>query len=95
MVLAGQHLFVAGPPDLVDADDPMASFEGRKGALLRAYSATDGKMLAEHRLNAPPIFDGLIATPGRLFVCTTDGHVVCLADRPCKATAEFTHEWTP
>jgi len=77
MVLAGKHLFVAGPPDVVDADDPMASFEGRKGAVLRAYSAADGKKLAETTLQSPPVFDGLIAASGRLFMSTTDGNLVC------------------
>jgi outer membrane protein assembly factor BamB len=81
MVLAGEHLFVAGPPDLVEPDDPMAAFEGRKGAVLRAYSAADGKTLAEHQLKAPPVFDGLIAAAGRLFLSTTDGRIVCLGQR--------------
>jgi outer membrane protein assembly factor BamB len=82
MVLAGKHLFVAGAPDVVDPEDPMAAFEGRKGAVLCAHSAADGKMLAEHKLDAPPVFDGLIAASGRLLLCTTDGHVVCLGGEP-------------
>ena len=79
MKTAGK-LIVAGPPDVVDADDPMASFEGRKGAVLRVYSAADGKKLAETTLRSPPVFDGLIAASGRLFMSTTDGHVVCLGE---------------
>ncbi len=78
MVLAGNHLFVAGPPDVVDTDDPMASFEGRKGGVLRTYSAAEGKRLAETTLQSPPVFDGLIVASGRLFMSTVDGHVVCL-----------------
>jgi hypothetical protein len=78
MVLAAGHLFVAGPPDVVDPADPMASFEGRNGAVLRVYSAVDGRMLSEHTLEAPPVFDGLIAAGGRLFVSTTDAQLVCL-----------------
>ncbi len=77
MVLAGKHLFVAGPPDVVPDDDPMAAFEGRKGAALRAVSAADGKTLAEQHLDAPPVFDGLIAAGGRLYMVTTDGSVRC------------------
>ena len=77
MVLAGGRLFVAGPPDVVDPKDPMAAFEGRKGAVLRAVSAADGKMLAACKLDAPPVFDGLIAAGGRLLMCTTDGKVIC------------------
>jgi len=78
MVLAGRHLFVAGAPDAVDEDDPMASFEGRMGAVLRACSPADGKTLSELKLKSPPVFDGLIAAGGRLFLCTTSGRVVCL-----------------
>ena len=31
MVLAGDRLFAAGTPDVVDPDDPLAAFEGRQG----------------------------------------------------------------
>ncbi|HUV64626.1 MAG TPA: PQQ-binding-like beta-propeller repeat protein, partial [Sedimentisphaerales bacterium] len=78
MVLAGRHLFVAGPPDVVDADDPMAAFEGRKGTLLRAHSALDGKILAEYKLDVPPVFDGLIAANGQLYVSLENGTVLCM-----------------
>jgi len=77
MVLAADVLFVAGPPDVVDPDDPMAAFEGRNGAVLQARSAADGKTLAEHRLDAPAVFDGVIAAAGRLLMCSTDGNVIC------------------
>ena len=80
MALAGKHLFVAGPPDVVEPDDPMASFEGRKGTMLRAISAADGKTLAEHKLDAPPVFDGMIAALGRLYISTADGRVVCIGE---------------
>jgi outer membrane protein assembly factor BamB len=77
-VLAAGRLFIAGPPDAVDPDDPWAAFEGRKGGVLMALSATDGNTLNELPLDAPPVFDGLIATPGRLYFSTTAGRVVCL-----------------
>lgn len=78
MVLAGKRLFVAGPPDVVGLSDPMAAFKGRKGALLRVYSTTDGALLAEHKLDAPPVFDGLIAANGRLYLSLEDGTILCL-----------------
>ena len=77
MVLAGKRLFVAGPPDVVDPDDPYAAFEGRKGGMLGVVSASDGEMVAEYSLPAPPVFDGMAAARGRLFVAGTDGSVVC------------------
>jgi len=82
MVLAGETLFVAGVPDVADPADPLAALEGRKGAQLQAYSAADGRKLAEYQLKAPPVFDGLIAAAGRLYWSTTDGKVMCMAGQP-------------
>ena len=79
LVLAGKKLFLAGPGDIVPADDPLAAIEGRHGAVLWTVSATDGAKLQEHKLGAPPVFDGMIAANGRLYVCTQDGRVNCMA----------------
>ncbi|MHC4519351.1 MAG: PQQ-binding-like beta-propeller repeat protein [Planctomycetota bacterium] len=78
MALAGDNLFIAGPPDIVDPADPMAAFEGRLGGLLWTVSAVDGKKRAEYKLEAPPVSDGLIAAQGRLFASLRDGRLVCL-----------------
>ena len=97
MVLAGETLFVAGPPDFLgDANDVpkdypyfiQASDEdlakqdralaGQTGGLLLAVSADDGRRLAETKLQSPPVFDGMIAANGRLYVCTMAGQVICL-----------------
>lgn len=78
MVKAGDALFVAGAPDFLDEEDPFAAFEDRLGASLVALSADDGKQLSELRLDSPPIFDGLIAAGGKLFVCQRNGQIVCL-----------------
>ena len=75
MVLAGPHLFFAGPPDVIDPEDPYGALEGRKGAELWAVATTDGRKLAAYRLDAPPVFDGLIAAHGRLFIVMADGTV--------------------
>jgi len=82
MVLAGKTLFLAGPPDVVPAEDPYGALEGRKGATLCAVSAVDGRKLAEHPLPAPPVFDGMAAAGGQLYLSTIDGSVLCLAGRP-------------
>ena len=81
MVLAGEVLFVCGVPDIADPADPLvaqAALEGRKGAKLQAYSAVDGKKLAEYPLKSPAIFDGLIAAGTQLYFSTTDGVVICM-----------------
>ena len=77
----GKTLYIAGPPDLVPATDPLAAIEGRRGAILWAVSASDGKKLCELKLAAPPVFDGMIAAGARLVVCTRDGRVTCLGAR--------------
>jgi outer membrane protein assembly factor BamB len=80
MVATSEALFVAGSPDVVDPDDPWAAFEGRAGGTILAMSLTDGRKRAERELAAAPVFDGMSAAHGSLFISATDGHVVCLAD---------------
>ena len=85
MVAAGEKLFVAGPPDVVPDDDPLAALEGRRGAVLWAFSGDDGKKLAEvERLDALPVYDGLIAAAERLYLSTADGRVICFGGRDVK-----------
>lgn len=78
MVLADKTLFVAGPPEVSDSDEPTTAFDEHTGGLLRAVSTTDGQKLAEHTLDAPPVFDGMIAANGRLYLSTIDGRISCL-----------------
>ncbi len=54
-----------------------AALTGHRGGALLAVSSDDGKTLARYELEAPPVFDGLIAAAGRLFLTTTDGQIVC------------------
>ena len=93
----GKTLFIAGLPDLVDEEAVKAGMDnpdildglkkqdaawlGRKGAMFRAVSADDGTKLAEYKLSTPPIFDGMIAAGGRLYVVTMDGKVTCYAGK--------------
>jgi len=79
MVKAGDTLFVAGPPDVLDSKDPYAAFEARRGARLVAVSAVNGKKLSETPLEYPLVFDGMIAAGGRLFICLEDGSIVSLS----------------
>jgi outer membrane protein assembly factor BamB len=81
MALAADTLFAAGTPDVVAPADPWAAVEGRQGGLLCAYSTKDGKKLAEQRLPAAPIYDGLAASGSRLYLSTADGKVRCLGSR--------------
>ena len=83
MVLASETLFVAGVPDPLTAppDRRASVFAGKQGALLMALSAATGGKLAEVNLEAAPVFDGLIAANGRLYLATTAGQVICLEGR--------------
>ena len=41
----------------------------------------DGSKLSEMDLSSPPVFDGMIAAAGRLYLATVDGEILCLAGR--------------
>jgi len=79
LVRAGDTLFAAGSPDVVDPADPHGAWEGRKGGVLAAFRAADGEKLAEWKLPSPPVWDGLAAADGSLFVATMDGSVLRLS----------------
>jgi hypothetical protein len=68
MVLAGQILFAAGSPDVVAPGDPWAALEGRGGALLQFISTSDGNLLGKLQLDSVPVFDGMAAAYGRLYI---------------------------
>jgi outer membrane protein assembly factor BamB/SAM-dependent methyltransferase len=74
-------LFAAGLPDVIDPEDPLASFEGRKGSLLNVYSARDGSLLKSTPLASAPAFDGMIAANGRIYMATNNGKLLCMAAR--------------
>ncbi len=94
MVLAGDRLIVAGPPDTLNEeaavarrfDDDvrkaiaaqMASLQGKAGARLQVIATADGKTRAEVRLDALPVWDGMAAAGGRLYLAQVGGKVVCL-----------------
>ena len=80
MLLAGDKLVVAGPPDVIDPKDPNAAIEGRTGAVLQVFSTADGALVKQQALASCPAFDGLSAAGGRLYLATQDGKVCCLGE---------------
>jgi len=77
MVATDDQLCVAGPPDVVEADDPLGAFEGRKGGVLRIVEKTDGRLISEHKLAMPPVFNGAAAANGRVLLSLEDGSLAC------------------
>lgn len=51
--------------------------ESRQGAVLYAVSASDGEKLAEYKLDSLPVWDGMAAANGRLYLAMKDGKVLC------------------
>ena len=84
MALAGDYLFAAGLPDLIDPEDPTAALEGRKGALLQVFSTKDGSLVESQPMSSAPAFDGMSAAHGRLYLVTLDGKVICFANAPLR-----------
>ena len=80
MVLTGagdeKRLFVTGSRgDWVRSQD---AYDGKLGNVLRVLAPSDGKTIAEHDLPGLPVFDGLSAADGRLYVSLADGRVLCM-----------------
>ena len=53
------------------------ALDGAQGAILQAVSKSDGKPLAKYNLDALPIWDGMAAANGKLFLATEAGTIVC------------------
>ncbi len=81
LVLAGDRLVMAGPPDIVPENDPYAGFEGRLGSRLRVVSAKDGAKISEMEMASPPVFDGMAVAGSKVFLATEDGKLICLVEK--------------
>ena len=87
MVLTGDRLVVAGPPDVgqrhpqilsfTNEKDALAAFKGDKGVRLRVVSAADGKTLSETKLDTMPVFDGMSSAGGKVFISLKNGTLQC------------------
>jgi outer membrane protein assembly factor BamB len=85
MVAANDRLCVAGWMDSVviemksgratNASDP-----DPRNSVLRVYSATDGKPISELKLDTEPVFDGMAAADGKVYLSLKDGTLLCLGE---------------
>ena len=76
MVATDDKLFIVGPP--VKALENTASLLGASGALMNVVGTKDGQTLKRYTIEALPVFDGLAAAYGRLYLTMRDGRVACL-----------------
>jgi outer membrane protein assembly factor BamB len=75
---AEKVLFVGGAVEQLDKDDPLAVYDGRVPGRLYVVAAGNGEKIGECALPSVPVWDGLAAAGGRLFVAQTDGKLTCL-----------------
>ncbi len=78
LVLAGETLFAAGWRDTVRLSDEQQGIPDKP--MLLVIDATSGKTLAEHSLPARPVFDGMAAAHGKLYLALQGGTILCLGD---------------
>jgi hypothetical protein len=80
MILAGEgeekRLYVVGAKG--DWRTSLDAWQGKEGCVLRVVSIGDGKVLSEQAIPGLPVFDGISAASGRLYLSLTDGRIVCL-----------------
>ena len=83
MIHAGDALCIGGGTEGPASRARTARRDGAAapdpGGLLQVVSAEGGKMRGRTQLPSPPVWDGLAAAAGRLYVSLEDGSVVCLA----------------
>ncbi len=79
MVLTRNRLLAAGPPDVVDPQDPLGAFEDREGGLLLSFDAQTGDQKLQQKLPSPPVFNGVAAAQDALYVVDEQGAVSCYA----------------
>ena len=77
LLLSAGRLVTAGPPDVVDPHDPLGAFEARLGGLLHMLDAKTGEKVVELRLDSPPVYNGLAAAAGRVYLADQDGSITC------------------
>ncbi len=78
MVLADKVLFIAGL--IADEIDGPDGPDESRGAALIALSTDDGTELGRCSLDSIPVFDGMAAAYGRLYVAMKNGSLLCLEE---------------
>ena len=90
---AGKYLILAGPPDKLDEREvwktgrtekttpqgmaQQDSIDGKLGGMLLVTIAESGETVGKVALESPPVFDGVIAAQGAVFMSALDGTIRC------------------
>ena len=75
------RIFLGGIPDVVPEDDPYAAFDGELGGELYVVNAADGTVEQILKIPGEPVFNGMAATPDRLFLAVRTGTVIGLTGK--------------
>jgi len=79
MVLADKVIFIAGPH--IDTSEGQIDINESRPAVLIAISASDGAELAQYQLDSTPVFDGMAAAYGRLYISMENGNLLCMSEK--------------
>jgi hypothetical protein len=79
LVRASDVLLLGGGGQTTDLTAPLNGYDNETPGQIRIYSVKDGAELSRLELKTAPVWEGLAATNGRLYVATTDGRVTCFA----------------
>ncbi len=81
MVLAGNALCISGIPSTGDMEQMEAGIKGKTKGMLFLSSPEDGSVMAKYELESPPVFDGMAAANGKLFISAMNGSMLCLTKK--------------
>ena len=84
MVLTNKMLFAAGPPAIRNesTQDALLRWQGKSGGVLWSLSRANGeKQRSDYKLDAPPVFDGMAAAYGRLYLSLANGSIICFEEK--------------
>jgi outer membrane protein assembly factor BamB len=82
LVVAGDTIIAAGVPlhSSFELTQLSATYAGKQGGVLWTASTKNGARIAELKLPAQPVWDGLSAAHGQCFITLRDGTVMCLGE---------------
>ncbi len=80
MIATKNSLYVAGPPAIRNETtaEALDIWQGRRGGSLWCLSTESGKKISAMQLPSPPVYEGMAAAYGKLYMALKDGSVVCL-----------------